>query len=79
MKTSVISRRPSFAAASFRWRNCSTISPLVRLRCNPARVLAQKSHPIAHPICDDTHPAARSGLCDGISTVSTAWVEEKCQ
>jgi hypothetical protein len=52
-------------------RNCSTISPAVRLRSKPVFVVAQKSHPIAQPTCDERQPAARSGRKSGISTDST--------
>ena len=42
------------------------------IEIGPCRVDAQKSHPMAQPICDETQPAARSGRCEGIKTVSTA-------
>src|SRR3954451_16566252 len=71
MTTSVCIRRPSRSASHRSHRNCSTISPLGSDRSTPALVDAQKSHAIAHPTCDDTHPAARSGRCDGIKTHST--------
>ena len=76
MKTMVRSVRPRAAASRRRTRNWSTISPEVRLRSNPALPVAQKSHPIAHPTCDDTQPAALSALWAGMRTDSTEWPSE---
>jgi len=61
MKTKVCKRRPAARASRRSARNCSTISPLLRLRSKPVFVVAQKSQPIAQPTCEETQPAARSG------------------
>ena len=42
------------------------ISPADKLRSTPFLVLAQKSQPIAQPICEETQPAARSARYAGI-------------
>ena len=71
MKTRVCSLRPTAFASRRSARNCSTISPAVRLRSKPVFVVAQKSHPIAQPTCEERQPAARSARKSGISTDST--------
>ena len=49
MKTTVCSLRPVLAASRRSAKNCSTISPALRLRSKPVLVVAQKSQPMAQP------------------------------
>jgi hypothetical protein len=61
MKTTFESRRPVCFAATRARTTCSTISPVVRWRSNPAWPVAQNPHAIAHPAWDETHTVERSG------------------
>ena len=49
MKTTVWSRRPAARASCRSARNCSTISPIPRLRSNPVFVVAQNRNPSRIP------------------------------
>jgi hypothetical protein len=66
----VLSLRDEASDCSRSLRNWSTISLAMRLRSSPDFVLAQKSQPIAQPICDDTHPAVMLSRKVGIRTAS---------
>ncbi len=59
MKTTLDSRRGR--AARRARTTCSTISPVVRWRVNPAWPVAQKEQAMAQPAWVDTHTVARSG------------------
>jgi hypothetical protein len=75
MNTTLLTRRPSLIVRSLEdslgsppWRarraartTCSTISPVVRWRVNPAWPVAQNPHAIAQPAWLETHTVARSG------------------
>ena len=52
--------------------NWSMISQVSRLRRCGIRAVAQKTHPIGQPTCDDRQTLTAPGLCSGIKTVSTA-------
>ena len=61
MNTMFDSRLPASADRRRASTTCSTISPVVRWRSNPAWPVAQKLHAMAQPACDDTHTVVRSG------------------
>ena len=61
MNTTLASRRPSSAERRAARTTCSTISPALRWRSNPACPVAQKPHAIAQPAWLDTHTVSRSG------------------
>ncbi len=61
MNTTLLSRRPARLARAAASTTCSTISPAVRWRSNPAWPVAQNPQAIAHPAWLDTHTVARSG------------------
>ena len=52
--------------------NWSMISHVSRLRRCAIRAVAQKTHPMGQPTCDDRQRLTAPGLCSGIRTVSTA-------
>ena len=64
MKTAFDRRRgveSGSAAASRRAHTaCAAISPAVRLLRSPIWPVAQNPHPIAHPVCVETHTVTRS-------------------
>ena len=74
MKTTFVGRAPRCRAAT---AYCATISAAVRLRWSPRRPVSQKTHPRAHPACDETQTVHRSRDRNGVegwwmSTASTA-------
>ena len=56
------------AASRLAQTACAAISPAVRLLRSPICPVAQNPHPIAHPVCVETHTVTRSRY--PISTVS---------
>ena len=61
MNTMLLTRRPLALAVRAARTTCSTISPVVRWRVNPAWPVAQKPHAIAQPAWLLTQTVARSG------------------
>ena len=59
MKTTFDSRRG--LASRMATATCSTISPSVRCRWNPAWPVAQNWQAMAHPACVETQTVTRSG------------------
>ena len=55
----VLARRSDDRARCAARTTCSTISPGVRWRVNPAWPVAQNPQPIAHPAWLETHSVAR--------------------
>ena len=61
MNTTLPSRRPPSRDRRAARTTCSTISPVVSWRWNPAWPVAQNPQPMAHPAWLDTHTVVRSG------------------
>jgi hypothetical protein len=59
MNTTLETRRPVRRASAPARTTCSTISPVVRLRSNPAWPVAQKPHAMAQPAWLDTQTVVR--------------------
>ncbi len=52
--TTLVKGRPRSRAMRAAFTAWTTISPAVRLRCNPPSPVAQKAQPTAHPTWQDT-------------------------
>ena len=68
MNTTFDTDRPSVPRV--KCSTCARISEVVRLRVKPCWPVAQKTQPIAHPACVETHTVERPrvpGACSGLS------------